>query len=605
MTFKPGGLEKQSGPLTTEYAALPEPFQFYRMMLEGDHLHFGYWPEDRPAISLEDAQEELFERLTALIPPPPARLLDVGCGLGLSAFRLGDRGYFVTAIAPSPELIGYAAARYAHENIHFEAAGFLDESAIHKEQTFDVILFQESLQYLHPLDLVLQSARELLHPTGKLIICDEMVIDEKILDHTSVHPARDVHRLLTETGFRLETREAVGPRVSKTCTEMIDRFHRFSDAMTQAIGLPETENRIRHYQTGWQSQQCWYESGRMGYEFIAAKKDPVHIRPAREEEDREILPLFNRLFGTVRTIDHWRWKYRENPFGNHHIAAGISDDGIIAGTYCGYPVPFYSCVQGNRRILAYQAGDTMTNPAFRSSGLGKNSVLSRIVRYYYDRFCVDRIPFIYGFNTGNIRKFGERFLNYRYISDIPFWVLENPAEKISSAFEWKNRVLGYRVNECDSITDEYDRFFDRVGRHYGMLIERKAPYLKWRYLDCPDRVHRFLAIRKWGKLVGWSVFRQKGDTLVWGDALFDPSHPHSVTILVSEAIRTATEPVRQITGWFSRNPAWWTTLLGRYGFTKIPEPNNLAPCFSFFNLEFDGPIFENHWYYTMGDSDLF
>lgn len=89
-------------------AQLPEPFNFYRLVLESDHLHFGVWPEDRPDLTLEEAQEVMFNELLGYFPDPPATVLDVGCGLGPSTFYLAKKGYDVTGIAPSNEIIDYA-----------------------------------------------------------------------------------------------------------------------------------------------------------------------------------------------------------------------------------------------------------------------------------------------------------------------------------------------------------------------------------------------------------------------------------------------------------------------------------------------------------------
>src|SRR5574340_957899 len=132
---------------------LPQPFGFYRYILKADHLHFGFWPEEGSVLSFEAAQENMFNHLLSFFPPAPAKILDVGCGLGYSAFLLSGKGYSVTAIAPASELISYARMKYGASGVRFETLGFFDE---HKEvfepEYYDVIFFQESAQYLSPLD---------------------------------------------------------------------------------------------------------------------------------------------------------------------------------------------------------------------------------------------------------------------------------------------------------------------------------------------------------------------------------------------------------------------------------------------------------------------
>ena len=82
------------------------------------------------------------------------------------------------------------------------------------------------------------------------------------------------------------------------------------------------------------------------------------------------------------------------------------------------------------------------------------------------------------------------------------------------------------------MNEEYDQFFDRVCNDYHSLVKRSALYLQWRYFDCPDANYHFFAIRKWGKLVGWSVFALKDDTLVWGDALFERRFESASPLLI-------------------------------------------------------------------------
>ncbi|MCX8069858.1 MAG: class I SAM-dependent methyltransferase, partial [Thermodesulfovibrionales bacterium] len=107
---------------------LPEPFGYYCFFLNSDHLHFGLWQDDMPiGVSLEEAQDNMFLFLSSFLPPPPATVLDVGCGLGYSAALLSEKGYEVVAIAPSPELIKYANEKYAGYGVTFREISFFDD----------------------------------------------------------------------------------------------------------------------------------------------------------------------------------------------------------------------------------------------------------------------------------------------------------------------------------------------------------------------------------------------------------------------------------------------------------------------------------------------
>ena len=197
-------------------------------------------------------------------------------------------------------------------------------------------------------------------------------------------------------------------------------------------------------------------------------------------------------------------------------------------------------------------------------------------------------------------------MGYEYTSGIPYHVLEQTDVK---NIGYMTRLLwhlsGFRFEKVSRITEEYTLFFDRVRHDYGLLIKRNAAYLQWRYLDCPDSGYEFFAIRKWGKLMGWGVFRRKDNVLLWGDALFDATSPKSAQVFLLEVIRRTVPAPDRIEAWFSPEASWWTEILRRIGFVVTEEPNRLAPGFKRFSNAFDTTIFENQFYYTMGDSDLF
>jgi 2-polyprenyl-3-methyl-5-hydroxy-6-metoxy-1,4-benzoquinol methylase len=49
--------------------------------------------------------------------PPPAQLLDIGCGTGIDAAYFARRGYIVTGIDRSSEMVNVARQRTARQNL--------------------------------------------------------------------------------------------------------------------------------------------------------------------------------------------------------------------------------------------------------------------------------------------------------------------------------------------------------------------------------------------------------------------------------------------------------------------------------------------------------
>lgn len=353
-----------------------------------------------------------------------------------------------------------------------------------------------------------------------------------------------------------------------------------------------------------------YENGISGrretQRLWVGRKTGIFLRHYRPVDETHILSMFREIFNNERSMAHWYWKFRDNPFGAYKIAQAVDEDGALAGHYSGYPVPFFATARQGASFLSLQIGDIMTRPGFRNVGLGKTSVLGRITDYFHQEFCVGRIPFMYGFVAGKHRRFGQRFLGYQYMSSVPFFVLDLKRKVVPQRSWLKRLSSGVKIEEFrDILSPDLDSFFLRAAKDYGLLVKRSTDYLRWRYGNCPDGGYRLFAVRRFGKLAGWGVFKKKGNALVWGDALFLKTRAGLAREMVFEAIRTCEGPIERIESWFSLKPRWWSHVLREMGFERKKEPSGLVAGVTIFDrcmtLDFVG----EHLYYTMGDSDLF
>jgi SAM-dependent methyltransferase len=586
---------------------LPEPFCYYKTILNTDHLHFGLWEENDPGMSMEEAQENMLSYLLSFFPSTPSEVLDVGCGLGLSAFLLSRRGHRVTAIAPSQEMIQYAQETYGDTGVFFKTLGFFDkDDDVFSEGRYDVLFFQESAQYISPLSELMKKARWLLRDNGLLIIGDETCYDASIKGETAVHLSRDFIVAFAEHGFRIAVNKKIGKNVSPTYDFVIREFTKNKDRIMAECKKKDAGG-LNFFIDGWKKQKNWSLQGKLGYEIFSARKDELSINSYSAGDENIILPAFNEIFGVRRTLDHWYWKFRDNPYGSYKISQVFSGEGKLLAHYAGYPVPFYSEMDGApTTFLSLQIGDTMTQPEARGIGRGKTSLLSRTAQHFYAKYCEGMVPFTYGFNTGTIKKLGERFLGYRYIDPIPFRLRNVKQSPLPRRSVFDKIFSKYSVRTVDIFDDTFDYHFERCSPFYGLLVKRESRYLTWRYLDCPDKKYIVVSVHKGKAVVGWSVFLRKGSRLLWGDALFNKEHPETVELVLSHVLgKRSCKNVETVEGWFPRSPLWWNEILDQIGFDVTREPDNLFP--GFFILE-EGDWLEKlqgHFYYTLGDSDLF
>jgi len=318
-------------------------------------------------------------------------------------------------------------------------------------------------------------------------------------------------------------------------------------------------------------------------------------REYRDGDEAAILDLFARSFPHApRSIEHFRWKYLENPFGNRHISLTFDSDGRLVAHYAGYLVPFRA---DGRDVLAHQIGDTMTDAGVRHIGRGPTSILGRTALHFYATFCENRIAFNYGFNVANIQKFSLRFLRSDRVEPVTYRVRAEPVRPIHRVARW---LRGYSLQLVRETDGEWDELFARSADAFRFCVRRDAQYVRWRYLACPDVAYAVVSIRKWKRLVGWIAFRIRENRFALGDAFFDPQHGDALDVVLRHVVPSY--PVDLIEGWFPPRPEWFNRTLG---FERRPEPQDLSVMCVPFVWNEVVPRMRDDLYYSWGDSDLF
>jgi SAM-dependent methyltransferase len=92
------------------------------------------------------------------VGPPPARLLEIGCGDGTLALALDAAGYEIVAVDP------VAPDGPIFRRVRFEE---LDEPG-----PFDAVVASSSLHHVEDLGAVLDQVRSLLRPDGALVVSE-------------------------------------------------------------------------------------------------------------------------------------------------------------------------------------------------------------------------------------------------------------------------------------------------------------------------------------------------------------------------------------------------------------------------------------------------
>ncbi|ANK91977.1 MULTISPECIES: methyltransferase [Rhizobium] len=159
------------------------------------------------------------QRLQALKLGPFKRLLDLGCGTGLTGGALRDLCEDMTGIDISEKMVEIAHEKDLYETLFVaEVEDFLDDN---DEDAFDLITATDVLPYLGALEPLFFGAAENLTPGGLFIFSSETLPEETLAGRAYMvgphqrfaHADAYVRERLTATGFELVEASEINVRM--------------------------------------------------------------------------------------------------------------------------------------------------------------------------------------------------------------------------------------------------------------------------------------------------------------------------------------------------------------------------------------------------------
>lgn len=105
--------------------------------------------------------------------------MDIGCGVGLFAFKLANRSEYVDALDVESSVLREALILHYAPNLTYQEADFLEADL--PNNSYDVIVSIASIHHMD-LELALIKMRDLLRPSGRLIILG-LYKEVSLLDH--------------------------------------------------------------------------------------------------------------------------------------------------------------------------------------------------------------------------------------------------------------------------------------------------------------------------------------------------------------------------------------------------------------------------------------
>jgi SAM-dependent methyltransferase len=221
-----------------------------------DALHYGLFEDTAEEIGTAQARSTTL--LLSRLPPPPARVLDVGCGLGTTLHELMLRGYAAEGVTPEPSQLALAAERY-RDGLSIHCVTF--EALTPPPVPFDVVMFQESSQYIDAAALFV-TARTM---TERVLVLDEFAVRPAV-------PAGPLHSLArfldaaAAAGFAPVENLDLSTQAAPTIDYFLARLPRHRERLQEELGISGA-----HVDTLIDSGQQYrdrYRAGSYGYHLI-------------------------------------------------------------------------------------------------------------------------------------------------------------------------------------------------------------------------------------------------------------------------------------------------------------------------------------------------
>lgn len=220
------------------------------------NFHQGYWDSDED----QSTNREAADKLTDLViersgDVTGARVLDVGCGFGLPAFRLADKEPTVHVVGISNNASQVAGANRRAADLGLaDRVTFENVDAHHlpyEDDSFDVVWVVETLPHLDRL-AALREFNRVVKPGGRVVITDMFLNAEpspaelaELRDHeakTAMSPRlleHDYREVVAQSGLELQELKDISAETRRSAFRMLEavneRYDEFIERYTERI----------------------------------------------------------------------------------------------------------------------------------------------------------------------------------------------------------------------------------------------------------------------------------------------------------------------------------------------------------------------------------
>ena len=246
-----------------KYKKISFPFNVYAFLSyfqSGDfkELHYGLFKNDSD--DMIKAQKNSTDLLFRYLYKSPAKLLEVGIGLGVTHQKLINKGFICTGITPDAAQIDIVNEKI--ENVDLICTRFEDYSPENK--LYNILLFQESSQSIQDKNLF-EKAYQLLDENGQILILDEFSIGTG-----NLHKIGKFQSMAKESGFDVIECLDLSSQAEPTEDYILNNLRKYKTELCQTLQLKESM--IDYLLDAVKEHKVGYAKNERGYFFLKLKK---------------------------------------------------------------------------------------------------------------------------------------------------------------------------------------------------------------------------------------------------------------------------------------------------------------------------------------------
>ncbi len=235
------------------------------------------------------------------------------------------------------------------------------------------------------------------------------------------------------------------------------------------------------------------------------------VREAMPGDDAALSELFYVVFGFDRSVDHYRWKFQDNPQGPPVIALA-EDQGKVVGQYALWPTALRL---GQQVVRGAQSLDTMTHPDYRGQGIFP-ILAEQCMKYAAAR----GIEALYGFPNGNSQPGFVRKLDWDYTGDIQIWARPLAIGRHKLVPRWaaplasgaarllpRGSSSGFAIRAQMPPAEAMDQVLACWRERKGLCrVERTTEHFAWRFSTASSMRYRWVCAYRGAELVAIGVW---------------------------------------------------------------------------------------------------